>query len=202
MNTLFGRTHKAVSLTAALTECHALLQSPAAIALLYAPGWCRFGVIGAAGVLLDAHGDPHDLTPVFEARIFNKHVELRWLKQQGDTGRAVLLAEQPLDKYFAKEGEPLAPLQPVHVMPQSYLLWGKGAPLPATFTPAWSRLTEARIGPLDVPLAGITQVQERVQLAAREYFAVPAEDKFGNVAVVEERLLGLSRILIPATEEA
>jgi CRISPR-associated protein (TIGR03984 family) len=54
----------------------------------------------------------------------------------------------------------------------------------------WSRLSEARIGKLDVPLANVPQ-NGRVQLSAIEYLAQTEGDENGNVSVVEERLIRL-----------
>jgi CRISPR-associated protein (TIGR03984 family) len=77
----------------------------------------------------------------------------------------------------------------VETVEQTYLLWGEGlSGSPAT---GWSYLAAARVGRLAVPVAQLAQ-RQRVQLKAREYLVTA--DEHGNVAVADERLLGLEVI--------
>ncbi len=69
-----------------------------AVALLYDPNSCRFARLGNDGLLTRENGaeeGPTELSRVFEARVFNDTMELRWLKTPAGTGtgRAAILAE-------------------------------------------------------------------------------------------------------------
>ena len=70
-----------------------------------------------------------------------------------------------------------------------------GQPGPATgLASGWSRLIEARIGALEVPLS--LPPGSRARLRVREYFA-DLGDGHGNVALLEERLLELVPYPVP-----
>ena len=193
------RTAKNISLPDALKSCKAILkptEQGTTVALLYEPDRCRFATFRDAneGQLMDEFGQPiagQALSNIFEARIFNSAAELRWLHETNGTGNAVLISEQDISSYLAEEPKPecvyekLDELEPVEP-PQRYLLWGEGTGVSPSN--GWQRLTAARIGRLNVPLINVKQ-NERVQLVAREYMR--EVDEYGNVAVVEERLLRL-----------
>jgi CRISPR-associated protein (TIGR03984 family) len=174
------------TLPEALQSCAtALTADGGAVALLYAPRWCRFAKFGADGVLRGPDGQPQPLATVFEARVFGPQAELRWLNDPAGRHRVVLLAEseQALAGFETDEvkhlGEPL---------PQTYLLWGEGTGTEGAA--GWSRLATARIGPLDVPLPGVRH-RQRVVLRSVEYL-VSEEQHHGNTVVAEERLVGLA----------
>ncbi|MFN7949860.1 MAG: CRISPR-associated protein Csx19 [Blastocatellia bacterium] len=195
MTQLYCRTQTNIALADALTNCRDILQSAEGsqtVALLYAPDRCRFATF-ADGQLRDEKGvalNAQTVRNVFEARVFNPVAELRWLHTAHGAGDAALLAEQDIASYLAHtpvaacEFDRLDELEPLE---QIYLLWGESTgSAPA---PGWQRLTAARIGRLDVPLPQPLAPRQRVQLLAREYLR--EVDKYGNVAVVEERLLKL-----------
>ncbi|MFM7368904.1 MAG: CRISPR-associated protein Csx19, partial [Sphaerospermopsis kisseleviana] len=69
---------------------------------------------------------------------------------------------------------------------QQYILWGEGIENKSNL--GWGKLATARIGYIDVPVQGLT-VNKRVYLNAVEY--LQADEEYGNVSVVEERLTGL-----------
>lgn len=196
MTTVFSyASQQDVTLMAALKSCGAVLQQAKTYALLYAPNWCRFGLLDVNGIPCDAVGTPIDLDPVYEARIFNQEAELRWLNTAAGKGRAVLVSEleQNLDGYRA-----LVELV-AHPLFQTYLLWGFG--VERRPGEGWSRLTTARVGGIDVPidisaslaLAGPGE-KVRVLLDAKEYLA--ETDIHGNVAVQDERLCGLRDVIV------
>jgi CRISPR-associated protein (TIGR03984 family) len=197
MKKLFSYTKENVELPVALKNCGAALQAGPAIALLYAPNWCRFGVFDGKDTLHGSDGKPINLDPVYEARIFNTNAELRWLNEAGGYGKAVVIAETKLD--VTDFGGPtitetLAPL------PQTYLLWGEGVDV--TLATGWGLLTTARIGQMDAPVGDVAakvrgakpKDKVRVLLHVREYPAVV--DDYGNVAVVDERLCELKTVVI------
>ncbi|NJP12383.1 MAG: TIGR03984 family CRISPR-associated protein [Cyanobacteria bacterium CRU_2_1] len=190
MTTLQWRTSsQLITLADALNaECSvALLEN--AVALLYTPRSCQFARY-QNGTLLDAEEQAVDFDPVFEARVFNSKAELRWLNETAGLGRAVLLSEDETLPEFEQsvlDRPTKSPLSAVRTIPQRYLLWGKGHE-PAIESDTWSILSEARIGQLRVPV-GQLKAGQTVYLQAIEYLA--EVDCFGNVAVVEERLLGL-----------
>ncbi len=135
-------------------------------------------MIGAAGCRGVGTG------PVFEARLFDRDMELRWLHSDGGLGRAVLVAEdqQLLPAAFDEE---LPPVDAHATVQQSYLVWGRPGP---GGPDGWTCLSAARIGSILVPLAAVGSGR-RVRLQAREY--VSAEPTHGNAYVADERLLGL-----------
>lgn len=200
-----ARAAELITFRDALKQCANLLVS--APALLYTPQWCGFAQFDAVGRLVAADGKPAEefvdkpddfRESVFEARVFNQQVELRWLHKRNGEGRAVLLSDDgedaKLDDYFAELPQltELPKLDKIiETIPQTYLLWGEGIEVTEKDRPApgWSRLTTARIGRLHVPLAENDVGTGRVQLVAREYLG--EVDQHGNVAVVEERLLKL-----------
>src|SRR2546425_825344 len=176
-----------VALGRVLTDWQSVLQPPA-IALLYAPNWCRFALLNGKGELFGFDGAAIKPDPVYEARVFNQHAELRWLNEAECKGKAVFLTEA---KQTLADYDDLGQLKPLRTIDQTYLLWGEGVEVTAIDKPetGWSRLTTARIGRLNVPLGANEVGTGRVQLVAREYLA--EVDDHGNVAVVEERLIGL-----------
>ncbi|WP_165037004.1 type III-D CRISPR-associated protein Csx19, partial [Candidatus Protofrankia californiensis] len=132
---------------------------------------------------------------VFEARIFNKDAELRWLHEGDGLGTAVLLSESP--DICRPLGEALDPLKAIERIDNRYLLWGRplrshdsGASTgPLSAGPLWVRLAEARIGLLDVPVSRAPRENECVFLRTVEY--VTTEPEHGNAYVAEERLVEL-----------
>ncbi|MGH7091671.1 MAG: type III-D CRISPR-associated protein Csx19 [Stellaceae bacterium] len=176
-----------VSLNTALTRCVGVLGD--AVALLYTPEQCRFARIDDAGMLVDETAQPLAADLVFEARVFSRSAELRWLRQgehQGvPVGRAALIGEH--------QNAPPAAMSPVHppwpeiigTLGQRYLLWGMISG--NTASPGWSTLFSRRIGQYAVPVAG-GRDGSRVALLAREYLG---ERAHGNVVVVGERLVRL-----------
>lgn len=179
--TLYGRTSPSIPLIEALQECSRALAG--AIALLYGPTACQFAKLQTDGCLVNSEGNLVNLTAVFEARVFNSDCELRWLNNSHGEGSAVLLSENSIADYLETD---IDPLQPLITHPQEYLLWGKGTD--HSTTDGWSLLATARIGNLPVPIGGILAGQ-RAYLRVCEYLKVT--DQYGNVAVVEERLIGL-----------
>jgi len=107
-------------------------------------------------------------------------------------GRAVLISDIELTSVFNDEVD-VSLTQILDTIPQQYLLWGKGIVRSPSSFQGWSRLAAARIGTLDVPIMGIKPKQQ-VKLMAKEYIGLcegEAGEKYGNVSVLEERLLGL-----------
>lgn len=197
---LYGRASDNIELMEAVKHCGDLLFQSPVIALLYTPGWCGFAQLERAGdeikPILSARDErSFDPDSVFEARVFNEQAELRWLKQWPNKGRAALIAEDDISKFF---DEKAGTFTEVDFIDQTYLLWGEGAAAKTGELPAnrnWSRLAMARIGTLDVPYPldarpAVSKSGERIHLIAREYLDA---DDHGNVAVVEERLLKLAR---------
>ena len=159
-----------------------------AIGLFYSPNWCKFGKLEKDGIVKNLN-NILNLDSVFEARIFNEEWELRWLHFSGGFGKGVFLSEQPeIANSFSENSKPLNFLESI---PQTYLLWGEGVVEEKEIDTGWSRLATARIGKLDVPIEGIIRT-EGVQLVSQEYLG--EIDEFGNVAVVEERLIKLESI--------
>jgi CRISPR-associated protein (TIGR03984 family) len=160
-----------------------------AVGIFYSPTKCHFGQVRGQTVA-NEEGKVAKLIGVFEARIFNDNAELRWLQQSAGLGKAVLLFESNnvTQAYVQKDSDTL---QAIHSIPQEYILWGQGNARSA-FN-GWSYLSEARIGQIAVPISNIG-TKERVALQVKEY--LQECDDQGNVAVVEERLIGLVKSTI------
>lgn len=185
MTTLHGRASNNITLHAALEQCAAALSNGSrGVALLYSPNCCQFAIVQPNGDLKDANNQSLDLKNVFEARAFNQTCELRWLNELNGKGRAVLISEQDIARYLL---EHISDLEALDTISQSYILWGKG--VNSTLNPGWGKLAAARIGSISVPVAGLSTDKQRVYLKSIEY--LKDIDDYGNVAVVEERLIGL-----------
>lgn len=118
---------------------------------------------------------PADLTGVFELRAFTRSHELRWYNTAGGCGPAVVVTE----------GEDSAlRVRRLSGGPYRRLLWGTVAGC----SDGWVVLHDARIGALRVPLDRPAPHGARIWLEAVEYVD---EDDHGNLAVVDERLVGL-----------
>lgn len=187
MTSLYAWRKNEVELLEAIDDCAEALQG--AIGLFYSLPWCRFGQLQPVDNTLKVHDFEGEmqLDLVFEARIFNQTAELRWLKS-GELGTAVLLSEnEQLSgvEWLLDENAKLTNLEPLDNN-ITYLLWGEGTNI--QLNNDWSCLTAARIGKLYVPISGI-KAKERVQLVAQEY--IGKVDCYGNMAVVEERLIKL-----------
>lgn len=147
--------------------------------LYYAPGACGF-------VWLDDAALP---PATFEARIFCREAELRWLRDpsgQG-AGEVVILAGTPLPETAGLEtvgGLPVA----VHAVARTYILWGRGTGQRHP-SDRYSTLGAAQIGVRDIPLSGVPAGRS-VALTAVEYVAEDGEH--GNAFVFDERLTGLA----------
>jgi len=187
------QTDKNVTLEESIINCKEVLQN--GVALLYSPQSCQFLRL-TNQKLQDSNAEEKEifeLSDIFEARIFNKQCELRWLNCDNGNGRAVLLSE-------LKQSLPgFTLLKPISCesLKQQYLLWGKGVKKDDNCSEGWQRLAEARIGKLYLPLNTTLEESQQVYLETREYIAewVNNEDSnsenYGNVAVIEERLVEL-----------
>jgi len=167
-------------LASALASSNASLEG--ACGLLAAPE--RFVLVraGATGDLSLSDGGAAPLDHVFEARVFQPEAELRWLRTP-DGGRAAVIAEPMLE--LLGTWRPLAPLDADRLQ-RRYLLWGEAVEDRRAISPGWSRLASARIGRLEVPVAGA--LRGRVALESVEYLV---ERDHGNDVVDEERLVRL-----------
>ncbi|NBD33783.1 MAG: TIGR03984 family CRISPR-associated protein [Cyanobacteria bacterium] len=173
-----------LTLEEAITNCNQVLES--AIALLYSPQSCQLAQL-KQDTLKNSQDQPiGNLNEVFEARIFNTNYEVRWLNCNNGKGKAVLLTENHLEQL-----ESFGHLDSINYerIEQQYLLWGqKAKSLPNNNN--WQRLSEARIGNLDIPLKQAVQKNQRVYLKTYEYLSNEF-DQYGNFSVIEERLVKL-----------
>ncbi len=145
-------------------------------ALLYTPEDCVFDWLDDLGTL------PAN---TFEARIFCRNAELRWLRDPlGDgEGDAVLLTDSALPDRSGLEAIGTPPI--IAAFDRRYVLWGRGT---GGCDDRRSTLGTARIGTRHVPIGGIG-ADGLAALTAVEYAA--AEATHGNAYIVEERLTGL-----------
>ncbi len=158
--------------------------------LFYTPTQCLFGRWDGDKIR-DATDKPLDLEQVFEARLFNSNVELRWLKgfTPDNLGNAVYLFEQPTANNKNWIQQPT--LSNLKTHENQYLLWGEYWQAD-NLAENWSCLATSRIGKLLVPVANL-QKNQRVILKTREYFGLPdnVAGEHGNKVVIEERWLSL-----------
>ncbi len=176
------RAEKMLTLSDAIAACNHVLEG--AIALLYSPQACTLVQLASDSTLRNAGNNEVNLTNVFEARIFNEACELRWLNCVDGSGDAALIAES---EQTAAGFAAIHP-KPCEALAQRYLLWGERAKNQPN-SEGWQRLAEARIGKIDIPLAQAFKQEQRIYLKTLEYLAVA--DVYGNVAVIEERLVKL-----------
>jgi CRISPR-associated protein (TIGR03984 family) len=182
---LFVHSRERVSLSEALAEF--AKAGGEAVGLLYSPRTCDFATM-SAGQLKGNDGRPVDLSAVYEARVFSKEAELRWLNDptHEKRHRAVILTEQ---EGPAPDGWQRSELKSVIAMlPQTYLLWGEGTEAKPPLANGWSLLATPRIGGLAVPVGGVRNNRQRVLLHTTEYLM---EGEYGNVVVADERLCRL-----------
>jgi len=166
------------------------LKNESAIGILYDPMSCKLARLNEAARLCGSDGDSVDLSRVFDARIFQDSMELRWHKDPSSkrSHRAVILAETEIDlsprlddRWKRHKIEPPV----IDTLEQTYLLWGEGTR--NRLADGWSELATPRIGAMPVPIPGV-KPNARVVLRTREYLA---EYDHGNVAVLDERLMRL-----------
>jgi CRISPR-associated protein (TIGR03984 family) len=132
-----------------------------------------------------------DLTGVFSARLFDEFADVRWLHSHGGRGDLVMLTEDPATPAGWQEGE----LPVESTMDGEYALWGRrfehidGAP-------DWCRALEGRLNWVDLPHPAPAAAEsaqdwpdEYLCLCYREYLTA---DGFGNLSVLDERLLGVA----------
>jgi CRISPR-associated protein (TIGR03984 family) len=186
--TLYFYRSNELTLSDIINKHLALLKD--SIALLYSPQTCQFAKLETNGNLTNSQSQGNEIELgyqkglIFEARIFNSDYELRWLNDKGGLGKSVLITEQKLTDI--SEDQELSYLDTIE---QKYLLWGEKAKTNANIDENWQRLTTARIGKLDVPINQTLSDKQRVYLNTVEYLNVV--DDFGNVSIVEERLINL-----------
>lgn len=199
---IFSWHHPAIALGEALAAIHGsgwknCSGDTLPIGLFYTPKKCLFGRTPSDGTIETPEDGGLNLAEVFEARVFNTDGELRWLRDpEGDgTGQAVFVAEKnnaPPDGW--QNGKPLTCLTLVE---DDYLLWGTTTGWNKKKN--WLQLATPRIGGLYVPVPSTVPPGEkkRLQLQHREYIGLApgAAGEHGNMAVVEERLLGVEELV-------
>jgi CRISPR-associated protein (TIGR03984 family) len=158
-----------------------------AVGLLYSPRSCDFAMT-SGGQVKGSDGRPVELSAVYEARVFSKEAELRWLNDptHEKRHRAVILTEQNSPVLEGWERSELKAV--IAVLPQTYLLWGEGTEAKPPLADGWSLLATPRIGGLPVPIRGAGNIRQRVLLHTLEYLT---ESEYGNVVVADERLCRL-----------
>lgn len=185
--TLYRQASPDLTLPQAVASCRTILDG--GTALLYSPSRCYLARL-EGGTVWNARQQSIPLdgerSAIFEARVFTPAAELRWRNELDGSGQAVLVSQERhspcLPDATSDEQSCLDAIE------QRYLLWGQKSS--SEMPEGWQRLTSARIGALDVPLSQALRGEERVQLTATEY--LDEVDRYGNVAVVEERLTGFS----------
>ena len=171
-----------ITLADALAVLSTVSEDARWTALVYTPDRCAFAEL-CSGALLDHDGQALPLASVFEARVFGPPCELRWHHQAGGRGRAAVVSAQPEDMLAQGWDRCDGPF--LETMDNGYLLWGR---VVGPARSGWTRLFEARIGDLHVPVAP-TPGADFLRLKAVEYLGEPAGD--GNVRVIEEQLTGI-----------
>ncbi|WP_019632759.1 type III-D CRISPR-associated protein Csx19 [Actinomadura atramentaria] len=158
------------SLADALAVCDGIgfLATPWEHHVVRVRGGRAFGVDG-----------PVDLAAVYEGRVFNSVVEVRWL-DPGDGGRASVLTD---DVASLPAGWDSADVETIDRVPGSYLVWGRAAGV----RDGWTALTAARIGTLHVPV----EIPEGGRALIRTCEYVGRETKHGNAHVIDERLIAI-----------
>jgi len=180
---LYGYTRQPYSLADSLKALAQSIGDSAATAILYSPRRCELARF-SNGQLQGSNGEPADTGNVFEARVFNESVELRWLNDPSGAQqhRAVILTEQDSSESLADWQASQQDV--IQTLPQTYLLWGEGTGKSAAS--GWSELATARIGGFSVPIGNVGKNQ-RLLLNSVEY--IVEADCHGNAVVFDERLI-------------
>lgn len=158
-------------------------------ALLYSPSACLLARV-QSGRLKGAEGVALDFDAIFEARVFTKDAELRWLRTPGGSRTVLVREEAPAATDSGASETAVDGRQPFHgTINQSYLLWGEA--LADAAVGGWASLATARIGTLRVPLPADKglPLYGRMAIRAREYLFT--DETHGNAYVGDERLLAL-----------
>ena len=171
-----------ISLQDAISAYSELVDGEKAIALLFSPRRCQFATL-VDHRCSDEAGNPIHMEDVFEARVFNDTAEMRWLNGTSGAHRGVILTETQPSK--PPHGWDREAIPAIATLTQTYQLWGEGTG--KFVSDGWSELATARIGSLNVPVAGII-TNQRVFLETREYVI---EAEHGNAVIQEERLIRL-----------
>ncbi len=149
-------------------------------AILYSPSSCHLARWKDGKFVC---GNGQEPKSVFEARIFNRTAELRWLKD-GEKGTAVILSEDEKVGFDEKISS-----ETYETICQKYLIWGQST---GKYENDQTQFGTARIGSFYVPLQNIAD-KGYAQFTAVEYLK-SYDDQDGNVAVFEERLTGISEV--------
>jgi CRISPR-associated protein (TIGR03984 family) len=185
MNTIsvFEYCNKGISLSEACSVAGRVASNESPVAILYAPQKCYLAKL-VNGTLTDSSDRPISENSVYEARIFCKSFELRWLNDPSPAKqhRAVIVSEKDLSNALDNGWSPTRQ-QVVDSQEQTYLLWGQGI---KDLGNGWSQIGGARVGAIEVPVANV-QPKANVLLESVEYFV---ESEHGNVIVWAERLKG------------
>lgn len=140
-------------------------------AILYSPNKCWLALFDGTK-FVDEKGEI-DVSRVFEARVFNSEKELRWLNDADGKGKSTVISDASFP-------------DAIGTITQNYLLWGEVSPNNRT-NGNWTEFAEARIGKFHVPI----KTTSRAHFTAIEYLCEFAD---GNVAVIDERLTGISEV--------
>lgn len=168
-------------------------------ALLYTPKRCYLArvekditiTVSSAKELSPTNLGEDDMKQVFEARVFNKVSEMRWLNDPEGNHKTAILSELPLvfdGKILQAETEEerREGKRVIGGLDQEYLLWGKKL-ADGKAPSGWTQFGSPRIGSYYVPVT-LKDGEEYARFTAVEYLKT-YED--GNVAVVDERLTGI-----------
>lgn len=190
MNLQFFSTIGFVSLREAVTEFANWSDTHGfgpTLALLYGTTNCSLNRVGKwDGVFecLDRDDLPVRFETIYEARLFHEKAEMRWLNEEAGFGRSVIVGDAPLPAPNDPDQKNWSSTADIFCvdLPKHYLIWGE---FESTSPNGWTRFSTARIGGIWIP---ITAQQGRARLRAVEYLKEFAD---GNVAVFQERILGL-----------
>lgn len=159
-----------------------------AFAIFYAPHACSLAkfkdgsfMVPSGKESLPAQLSEKDLKKVFEARIFNSALEMRWLNDPDGNHSTAILSE----KQLTFGGKPLQVANVLGGLPQTYLFWGQSTG--ERHGSDWTEFATARLGAFHVPVPDVPQ-HGYARITAVEYLK---EYRDGNVAVFDERLTGL-----------
>ncbi|MFV2124711.1 CRISPR-associated protein Csx19 [Micromonospora sp. LOL_013] len=185
------RTVRPVDAGPAGAALAAFAAGTSGVGFCYRPADVRWFRFASDGVARSDDGSALDLTGVFELRAFTGEAELRWLHDGGGTGTAHWIGESDTDR--SRPGLPWR----LQDKPYERLLWG--AVVGERNDHGWVTLHDGRIGTLPVPVDGPAPEGSLVWLQAVEY---AENDKHGNVAVVDERLVGLVARPFPTPKDS
>jgi CRISPR-associated protein (TIGR03984 family) len=153
------------------------------IALLYSPNWAKIVRVkdGKFDCMQDGKFDENELPSVFEAKIFNEDIELRWVNKDGEVGVSTTLNE-------VGNGDSNHPIR-LSDERSKHLLYGK-LQNNGKMENGYVTIFDEKVGRIKVPVDNDFVFSEgNLAFECYEYYLL--DEKYGNARVIDTRFIGI-----------